>query len=152
MNIFKAMVFSIIILLIPLECFAQEIPKELYDEKYLKKVLKVGSFDILKNENYNFNGVLKVDKFGKYKELFCVAGRYKRKTKKGERVFVGIMSHGSNGFKKEKVFNFFSEKIDELQFRKGLIYVVFTGESENFGWIEWKENKFNFVVFYDPEL
>jgi len=152
MNIFKVMLFLIVASTVPSKGFSQEIPEKLFDNQYLEKILNVGSFNIIKNENYHFNGVLKVGEFGKYKELFCVVGKYREKNKNGYETFVAILSKNAKGFKKEKVFEFFREKIDELQYRDGLIYVVFTGESDNFGWVEWKEGDFSFVVYNDPEL
>ena len=142
----------IIILVITSQSKAQEFPKELINKNNLRKILKVDSFEILKNKSYKFEGYLKVEKFGKYEELFCILEKYQKENKGGYKTFVAILSKEPKGFKKEKIFEFRAENIDFLSYKNGLIYVTFTGGSDDVGWIKWKEERFQFEYFYDPEM
>ena len=126
-----------------------EIPSELFIEKNLINILKVEPFYILSNNEYNFDGFLRVDKLGKQNDLILMAGKYKKKTKKGYTTFVVILRKTNGGFLKEKIFNFYAKKIDDLKYENGFVYVIFTGESDYFGWIEWKDNNYEFI--FNPE-
>lgn len=134
------------------EIRAEKFPKELKNKEYLRKILKVDSFEILKNKLYKFEGYLKVENFGKHEELFCILGKYHKESKRGFKTFVAIMSKEAKGFRREKLFEFLPENIDFLSYKNGLIYVTFTGESDDIGWIKWKDEGFQFEYFYDPEM
>jgi len=125
---------------------------ELFNERNLINLLKIEPFQILRNEEYDFKGFLRINKLGKQRNLILLAGKYEKKTKEGHTTFVVILRKTDNGFLKEKIFNFYTEKIDNLKYQNGLVYVIFTGESDYFGWIEWKDNDYRFIFNPDSNL
>jgi len=112
------MIFLIAGLIWPHSSPAQEIPKELYDAKYLRSILQVPPFDILIPAK-------KVERFGRFKEIYCITGRYKDTTKGGHNVFVGLLSPYQKGFSRRGVFNFPHEEITDLVYSAGSLGIYF---------------------------
>jgi hypothetical protein len=120
------------------------------DSALLEKKFNIDSFQII--SNMKFSGVLRVDKHPSQKKIIAVAGRYDAK-KNDYSTFVIILSCSSkSGLNLEAKFDFYTDTIDFLAFKDNKIYVVFKDETELFGWIQWQDGQFSFVMFEDPEL
>ena len=120
------------------------------DELTLTRRFKINNFRLIFNER--FSGVLKIKDYKPDQDLIVISGRYNEK-RNGISTFVLLLScDGKDNLKKEAIFEFYSETIDYLSYKNDKIYVVFKDQTDLFGWIEWHNGKYNFVMFEDPEL
>jgi hypothetical protein len=120
------------------------------DNTMLEKDFGIDPFQII--SNMKFSGVLRINKHPSQKKIIAIPGKYNVK-KNDYSTFVMILSCSSqSGLNLEAKFDFYTETIDFLAFKNNKIYVVFKDETELFGWIQWQDGQFSFVMFEDPEL
>jgi hypothetical protein len=50
------------------------------------------------------------------------------------------------------MFKFYADNIENVFFKENKIFVTFKDETEQFGWIEWENDKFSFKMFEDPDF
>ena len=128
----------------------QETTETTLNPAHLAKSFNLKKFELMSDEN--FSGIVSIDKHISGKQLKAIAGKY-IDAKQGEKsCFVLLLNVENQKLDKEAIFEFYAEKIDNVNYENEKIYVIFKEETEMYGWIEWTNNDFKFILFHDPEL
>ena len=114
------------------------------------KQFGLGQFEF--TNNGNFSGVINIKSHVSGKSLKVFSGRYLNAQKGDKKSFVLITSIIGDKLNKESLYEFYTKTIENIVYEDKKIYVVFKRETEMYGWIEWRNNEFTFVLFRDPEL
>jgi hypothetical protein len=115
----------------------------------IEKTFNIETFSIIENQLYR--GWILIDEKVSKKKLLVIVGKF-REPSDDKKVFVLLLSRKRNFVKKEAMFKFYADNIENVFFKENKIFVTFKDETEQFGWIEWENDKFSFKMFEDPDF